>query len=508
MLATFLILIVLVGAVGILAYPMLSSFLPSRQAILVVQPGSSNQLKIAETWVDGNFTTDSGSSNLQGIKQVIYLPQAITTNNPSINNVGVVKYGVKTETFSFNNIATVFGYKVQALIYQVNITVQVVITQTDGSAVYKVNGPTSIVKGYSYDTEGQVQVPISGITDITSTLKSLSAPYGTYSVKITSIESWSLWVYNNVFGTGTGIAFPGLAQIVGCWVITALKHQDLCTPLILVQGPSTSVFTTKAPDVTYGEVNNPTFYMATPTSQITVGTMSGQTQVFELGFIPAGGFTGTVQVSFSGMPSGMSVNCQDAGCQTVTLPAPTVSYKVTVTSSTVIGNYTITATGTSGSIVRQGTFVVQVIQNGNNVQCPPVCNQANTVLAASITKTSFAPYDIVTVTGRLTVTNGAPVNGGEIDIKDQTSNSKLASAATGSDGKFTATFLAPSKAGDYAMVVSYPGDPAHTQSSTVLQYSVNQLAPVTLYIILAAVILVIVLLIGVAVSMTRKRSGP
>lgn len=500
LLALFLVTIVVLGVGLIAAYPALRSLMNVRQTVLVVNPAGTAQTKIAETWIDGNFTSDSGTSGLKSEQQVVYVPSASIGGNPTINNQGSVGYSVKAITYSFSDVAKLFGVQVEVLIYQANITVQIIASQVDGSAVFKLNGPSSVMKGYTYQTEGQIQVPISGITDITSELKARSAPYGTYVIKVTTTESWSLWAQNVL------TPLQGLAFYLYCWITKGLTN-PACEGLHQVQGPSTTVLSSQTGNVTYGAVNQATFYMTLPPDPITVGTASGQTKVFELSFIPAGGFTGTVHVSFAGMPSGMSVTCQDQGCNDVALPAAPVTYKVTVTSQTQLGNYTLTATATSGTITRTGTFMINVIENAGPNQCPPICTQANTVLAADTSKTSYAPYDPVTVKGTLTVTNGVAVNGGEIDIKDATTGKLLTQAATGTDGKFSATFLAPGSSGDYAIIVSYPGDLSHTASSVTISYSVNQLPPWTLYLIIIAVVAVIVILLAAGMNMMRRK-GP
>jgi hypothetical protein len=502
-LGLFLIVMVLVAVGAYASWPILASFMPSKQAIVVVLGG--NSLKIADTWIDGTFTTDSGTSNLKSEQQAVYLPQSVLGQS-SIDQQGSVNYNVKTISYSFKDVAKVFGVQIEALIYKANITVQVTATQVDGNAVYKINGPTNVVSGWTHDVEGQVQVPVNGITDITSELKSRSAPYGTYIIKVTAIESWTLWTYNPTLPILVWSSGP-LGAALWCWIMKSVAGLDWCNQLKAVQGPSTSILQEQTDQVTYGEVNAPTFYMAMPTDVITVGTKSGQTQAFDLAFIPAGGFTGTVHVAFSNTPTGMTIDNQDNHGQfDIPLPAATVTFAVTVNTNTPLGNYTITATGTSGTITKQGTFVVQVVENGGPPQCPPFCNQANTVLAADTTKTSYAPYDIVTLNGALTVTNGVGVSGGEIDIADQVTGNVIAKVATGSDGKFSATWLAPSSAGDYTVTVSFPGDMYHTAASAIVKYSVNNLPPTMLYIIIGIVAVVIVLVIA-GIAMSRRRPG-
>lgn len=511
-LASFIVVIVLVGALAIALYPSLAGFMSAKQTVLIVNPGGGT-LKIADTWIQGNFTTDSGTSDLRTEQQAVYAPQSILSSilpTQTINTQGTAKYDVKTITYSYKDVAKFLGIQVDLLVYRVQIDVQVEASQVNGTGVYKLNGPSNVVTSFTWQAEGQVQVPIGGITDVTAGLKAANAPYGTYLIKVTATESWSLWAFNMLYTTLILLLGPngiGLLTTL-CWVQGKPAGDPSCYGLTQAEGPSITVLQEQTGNVIYGQVNTPTFYMELPNTPIAVGTQTGHQKAFDIAFLPAGGFTGNVHLTFTGLPSAMTIDNQDhPGQVDFTLPASPVTFIVTVNQNTKLGNYTITATASSGTITRQGTFMVQVVQNGGGVQCPPICNQENTILAADTDKTAYAPYDIVKVNGALTSASGAPVNAGEIDITDTTTGKVLAKAATGTDGKFTATFLAPSSAGDYALTVSYPGDLTHYPSSATVKYSVNNLPPIMLYIIIAVIAAIVIIGVGAALYFTRRKPG-
>jgi hypothetical protein len=93
---------------------------------------------------------------------------------------------------------------------------------------------------------------------------------------------------------------------------------------------------------------------ATPTSQ-TVNQGNGTN--YTITVTPSGGFTGTVNLSVSGLPSGASASFNPASVTTSGSSTLTVS----TSSSTPAGTYTLTATGTSGSL--QQTTTVTLIVN-------------------------------------------------------------------------------------------------------------------------------------------------
>lgn len=94
----------------------------------------------------------------------------------------------------------------------------------------------------------------------------------------------------------------------------------------------------------------PTFSLSANNLNIGQGT-SGSTPVFVNALY---GFTGTVNLSVSGLPSGVSASFSSAS---------TTEYSnlvLTATSTAAVGQYTLTVTGTSGSLTKTTTFTLGV----------------------------------------------------------------------------------------------------------------------------------------------------
>jgi hypothetical protein len=111
-----ILLIIGVSAVGV--YFLVVNPPVIKQTVLVINPGGTGQTQIAQTWIDGNVTTDSGVSGLKSATQIVYLPQSPIATNQTINNQGQLAYSVKVITYSFPDVAKFFGVQTEALIYK------------------------------------------------------------------------------------------------------------------------------------------------------------------------------------------------------------------------------------------------------------------------------------------------------------------------------------------------------------------------------------------------------
>ncbi|MDE3100575.1 MAG: hypothetical protein KGJ88_13985, partial [Verrucomicrobiota bacterium] len=98
---------------------------------------------------------------------------------------------------------------------------------------------------------------------------------------------------------------------------------------------------------------------ATPDSQtVTAGNGTSYTTTVS----PWGGFAGTVSLSVSGLPSGASASFNDSSINLATINAAStnVTLSVSTSSSTAGGTYTLTITGTSGSVSHSTTVSLAV----------------------------------------------------------------------------------------------------------------------------------------------------
>ncbi len=96
----------------------------------------------------------------------------------------------------------------------------------------------------------------------------------------------------------------------------------------------------------------PDFSLSLAPSSLTV--QSGQTANYTLGRTNSGGFTGSVTISISGLPSGATDGLPNSFDFPVTLP-------IITSNTTPAGTYTITVTGTGGGLTRStsATLIVQ-----------------------------------------------------------------------------------------------------------------------------------------------------
>jgi hypothetical protein len=107
-----------------------------------------------------------------------------------------------------------------------------------------------------------------------------------------------------------------------------------------------------------GATSEPDFSIsAAPASPPAV--LPGATQTYTVTVNALNGFSGTVNLAVSGLPAGATGSFSPASVSVGATPA-TATLTVTTTSATTGGNYTLTITGTAGSIVHASTVTLAV----------------------------------------------------------------------------------------------------------------------------------------------------
>ncbi len=244
----------------------------------------------------------------------------------------------------------------------------------------------------------------------------------------------------------------GSAQLT----LTATSTAALGTSTLTVTGVSG---TQTAKTTISLQVVQPTFTISGPVP-ITLG--AGSSVSTNVGVNPQYGFTGSVNLTISGVPSGITASFAPnptSGASTITL---------TASSTAAPGNYTATLTGTYGTITATATFPLTVtapsftLSNYGAVQLGQGTSNTSTVivipqngftgtvkLAASglpsgVTAT-FTP-DLVTGYSTLTLTASATATVGSSTI-----------TITGTSGTLTATTTIPLQVGAPTFTLSPPG---------------------------------------------------
>ena len=183
----------------------------------------------------------------------------------------------------------------------------------------------------------------------------------------------------------------------------------------------------------------------------TVTLVAGETgQQISVNAVPVNGFTGTVTVTISGLPTGVTANPK-----TLTLTAGTAqSVTLTAATNAIVGNATVTFTGTSGALTHTATAALTVIA------AAPVPDFTFTATPATLPLTAGATGSPVSVeavavngfTGTVTVTisglpTGVTANPTTLTLTPGTAqNVTLTAAANAASGSTVVTFTGTSGA--------------------------------------------------------------
>jgi hypothetical protein len=217
---------------------------------------------------------------------------------------------------------------------------------TTGS-VYTENRSVSVSNGSFTDAFGQWDVHVYHFTIGTSSapppsISSFAPTGGPAGTAVTLTGS-------NLTGT-TAVSFNGAAAT---YTVVSDSQISATVPAGATSGPigvttpggtasSSTSFTVTTPD--FG-------LSASPSSQTIV---RGGSTTYTVSVSPTGGFSASVSLSASGLPGGATASFA---------PNPTggaSTLKIQTTASTKLGSYTITVTGTSGSLTHTATATLQV----------------------------------------------------------------------------------------------------------------------------------------------------
>jgi uncharacterized membrane protein len=307
--------------------------LSASPASLTVTQGSSGNSTITVT-PSGGFT---GSVNLSASG----LPSGVTTTfgtNPTTSTSVVTLAASGTATTGTFTV-TITGTS-GTLTHTTTISLTVKAVTSPNFSLSASPSSVTVVQGNSGNTTISV-TPSGGFTGSVSLSASglpsgVTASFGTNPTTSTSVLTF----------TASATATTGTATVTITGTSGALSHSTTVT--LTVNSASTGNFSLSA----------------SPSSQtVTAGNSSSYTATIT----PSGGFTGSVTLSVSGLPSGatarFSVNpVAGSGNSTLT---------VNTSSSTPTGSYTLTITGTSTSPSLTHSTTVTLVVNSFSVSATP-----------------------------------------------------------------------------------------------------------------------------------------
>ena len=202
--------------------------------------------------------------------------------------------------------------------------------------------PTSATPDFSIGATGSQMVTVGGTGNYTATLTALNGFSGTIALSATGLPTGTTAGFNPASVNGSGTSAVTLSTTsstpTGTYTVTltgtsgALIHSTNLT-LIVNAAPNFSISATGSQTVTVGGTGN---YTATLTA--------------------LNGFTGTIALSATGLPTGTTAGFNPTSVNGAGTSAVTLS----TTSSTPTGTYTVTLTGTSGALVHSTSLTLIV----------------------------------------------------------------------------------------------------------------------------------------------------
>jgi len=210
---------------------------------------------------------------------------------------------------------------------------------------------------------------------------------GTDTISVTDISPFSGSVTLAASGLPSGVtAAFGTNPATGSSVLTlaASSTATVGTSTVTITGTSGAITETTAVALTVVAKTPPSFTLASSASTLSLSQGSSATDTITVTGV--GGFTGSVALTASGLPSGVTAafgTNPTTGSSVLTL---------TASSSATAGSSTVTITGTSGTLKATTTVALNVV-----IKVPPSFSLAPSASTLAITQGSSAT-DTITVT--------------------------------------------------------------------------------------------------------------
>jgi hypothetical protein len=268
-------------------------------------------------------------------------------------------------------------------------TYTITITGTSGSLVHNATATLVVTSGpdFTVSAAPSSQSVVQGNgTSYTATVGALSGFSGAVTFSVTGLPTGATGTFNPTSVTGSGSSALS---------VTTASSTPTGTYTITITGTSGSL--THSATATLVVSAAPNFTLtATPSSRTIV---QGKSTTYTPKVTAQNGFTGTVTFSASGLPTGATATFSPTSVTT----SGTATMTVATTTSTPVGSYTLTITGTSGSL-SNSVNVTLVITGTFSITASPTSQTVSVGSATSYTVTlvpgaGFAGVVSFTVSG-------------------------------------------------------------------------------------------------------------
>jgi Domain of unknown function (DUF1929)/PKD domain len=311
---------------------------------------------------DTTTVTVSGlPSSSNGYTVYVYASGATTTSDSGIYQISGT--GITTTSTTLTYKSDFSGTFTQATAS--NATGNYVVFTIPNVSGFTLSAiPSTSQSGYERAPVNGIQiVPTSSPSPnftVTATPSSQTVQAGgstTYTVTVAAVDGFTGTVALSASGLPSG-ATPSFspASVSGSGTSTLTVTTGSSTPsgssTLTITGTSGSLANTA--NVTLDVTGPPNFSVSGAPSSFSVNPGNSATYTVNVGAL--NGFTGTVSLSASGLPSGATPSFSPASIST----SGSSTLTITTTGSTPIGSSTITITGTSGSLTNTATVTLVV----------------------------------------------------------------------------------------------------------------------------------------------------
>jgi subtilase family serine protease len=183
---------------------------------------------------------------------------------------------------------------------------------------------------------------------------------GTSTVTISQLNGFSSSVSLSASGLPSGVTAsfsPASATTTSTVTFTAGATATAGTSNVTITGTSGSLTHSSTLTVTVTVASQPNFALAASPSTLTISQGTNGTSTLTVS--PQNGFTGSVSLAASGLPSGVTASFSPASTTS------TSTLTLTASSTATVGTATVTVTGTSGTLSHSTTLSLTVNASGS-----------------------------------------------------------------------------------------------------------------------------------------------
>jgi hypothetical protein len=295
---------------------------------------------------------------------------------------------------------------------------------------------------------------------------------GTDTVTVSPVNGFSGSVSLSASGLPTGVTAsfsPTSTQTTSTLTLTATSSATTGTATVTITGTSGSLSHTTTVSLTVNSASVPNFGLSASPSSLTF--IQGNSGTSTITVTPQNGFTSSVSLSASGMPSGVTAAFNPTSATT------TSTLTLTASSTAATGTATVTITGTSGSLSHTTTVIL-------TISAAPVPDFSLSALPSSLT---FMQGNSGTSTVTVTPVNGFS-SGVSLSASGLPTGVTAAFSPASATTTSTLTLTASSSAATGTATVTITGTSGSSSHTATVSLTINA-PPSTLKVTPTAVML-------------------